>query len=217
MSDRQKYRVSGYEPVGDPGTVVFTFEPNGLQYERGQGGVPRRVPQFIVSVRRRPDGLDFDWSGSPDNPGPAVDEIQRDIGTRMQERVVWIDRVNELVGIVERWARALGWSTRRVEKKLDDARVVTHRVPALLMQEETCKIILEPVGRSVPGAEGLVDLYLLPGYDDIASLYFYDGRWNLHYLLPDQKAVASPREAAALPLNQESLGQVLTEMKQHAT
>ena len=31
------------------------------------------------------------------------------------------------------------------------------------------------------GAEGLVDLYMLPAYDDIAMLFFFDDRWHLHY------------------------------------
>ena len=36
-------------------------------------------------------------------------------------------------------------------------------------------ILLEPVA---PGTEGVVDLYLMPGYDDIASLYHYSNRWK---------------------------------------
>lgn len=212
----QKYLVNSYEPAAAPGTVIFTFVPRGRQHERGQGGIPRRVPQFTVSVRHGLNGLEFDWTGTPDQPGSTGEEIQREIGIRMQERATWMTRVNELVGNVERWARELGWSTKRIEKKLDDARVGMHRVPALLMQEDTCRIILEPVGLSVPGAEGLVDLYLLPGYDDIASLYFYDGRWNIHYIFPNQKGVATPRDAAALHLEKSSLEQVLAELKQNA-
>ncbi len=47
--------------------------------------------------------------------------------------------------------------------------------PALLMQEgPSAGLILEPIARSAPGADGVVDLYLLPAYDDIASLYFYN-------------------------------------------
>ena len=135
----------------------------------------------------------------------------------MQERVVWIDRMRELVERVDQWAKEFGWSTRRLEKKLDDARVGSHRVPALIMQADTCRIMLEPVGRSAPGAEGVVDLYLMPAYDDIASIYHYEGRWNLHYMFPGLKPVASIREAESMPLSKESLGRVLTELKQNAS
>ena len=214
MPEQQKYVVSGYEAEAG-GPVVFTFVPKGLQHERGQGGVPKRVPQYIVAVQGTPGNLDFDWSGSPDHPDSARAEIQAEITVRMRERFAWIARVTELVADVEQWARELGWSTKRVEKKLDDARVGTHRVPALLMQADTCRLILEPVGRSAPGTEGVVDLYLMPAYDDIASIYHYGGRWNLHYVFPDQTPVATVREAKALPLSKETLERVLEEMRQN--
>jgi hypothetical protein len=215
MPEQHKYMVSGYEPNAG-GPVVFTFVPRGPRDERGEGGIPKRVPQYIVAVRGTPDNLEFDWSGSPDNPGSAGAEIQAEIGARMEERFTWIDRVTQLVKDVEQWAREMGWATKRVEKKLDDARVGTHRLPALLMQADTCRIILEPVGRSAPGTDGVVDLYLMPAYDDIASIYHYGGRWNLHYVLPGRRAVATVREAEALPLSKETLERVLDEMKQHA-
>ena len=215
MSDRQKYMVNGYQPPeGD--AVVFTYVPRGLQHARGAGGAPKRVPQYIVAVPAASQELTFDWSGSQDDPGAARAEIEEDIATRMRERSAWIGRVSELMNAVEHWVRELGWSTKRVEKKLDDARVGTHRVPALLMQAETCRIILEPVGRSAPGTEGVVDLYLMPAYDDIASIYYYSGRWNLHYVFPGSRPVATVREADAIPLSKEAMERVLAEMKRHA-
>ncbi len=215
MSDQQKYMVNAYE-LEPEGAIVFTFVPKGLQAARGPNGAPKRVPQYRVAVGRTPDNLIFDWSGSPDNPGLAEDEIKADITVRMKERDAWIERVNKLVTEVEQWAKELGWATKRVVKKLDDVRVGMHRVPALLMQAETCQIILEPVGRSTPGSDGVADLYLMPAYDDIASLYHYDGRWNLHYVFPGQKHVATPREAEAQLLSKESLESVLEDMKEHA-
>jgi hypothetical protein len=143
-------------------------------------------------------------------------EMTQGATERNQARSAWVDRVNALVDQVERWAKELNWSTRRVEKKLDDSFIGEHRVPALLMQEDTCRILLEPVGRSTAGAEGIVDLYLLPAYDDIATLYYYEDRWNLHYVFPNTKPVASVREAEAMPLTKDALDKVLAEMRQGA-
>ena len=154
---------------------------------------PTRVPQFVAKVSQGASELVFDWSGTPDDPGPAQEEIQAEIADRMKDRLVWLDRVDSLVNQVERWAREMNWSSRRVEKKLDDARIGTHRVPSLIMQEDTCRVLLEPVGRSAPGADGVVDLYLMPAYDDIASLYYYSDRWNLHYVFVGAKPVATVR------------------------
>jgi hypothetical protein len=213
---QQRYMVGVFEPAEAGGAYLFTFVPNGLMQVRGPNGASKRVPQFTVAVREEAGGLAFDWGGTSDDPGAAKEEMQAEIAARMKDRTIWIERVSSLVGQVEQWAKELNWSTRRVEKKLDDDRVGKHRVPALLMQEDTCRVLLEPVGRSSLGSEGVVDLYLMPAYDDIASLYFYGNRWNLHYLFPGDRPGAAVREAEAMPVSKETLEKVLTEMRQNA-
>ena len=220
MSDQidlnRRYMISVYQPGESEGTLVFSFSPRGLMQERGSGGSPKRVPRFIVTVRQERSGLVFDWSGTQDDPGVDREEMQAKIIARPKDRAVWIDRVTALVGQVEQWAKELGWSTRRVEKSLDDAWVGKHVVPALLMQEDTHRVLLEPVGRSSPGSEGVVDLYLMPAYDDIASIYYYGDQWNLHYMVPGSTPVATAREAEAVPLSKQSLEKVLAALKRHA-
>src|SRR6202022_2768927 len=132
-------------------------------------------------------------------PGAAKPELEREAQQRVNARNAWLGVVSDLVARVEQWGQEFGWATRRIEKRLEDSQIGKHQVPALLMQEGTCRVLLEPVGRSAPGAEGVVDLYLMPAYDDIASLYFYGNRWNLHYLLPGGPARATVREASAVP------------------
>jgi hypothetical protein len=102
-----------------------------------------------------------------------------------------------------------------LDKQLDDIWIGKHQAPALLMQEDTCKILLEPVGRSTTGAEGVVDLYQMPAYDDVARIYYYDGRWNLHHPYPGAKPVPV-READATPLSKQSFERVLADLRQHA-
>ena len=57
----------------------------------------------------------------------------------------------------------------------------------------------------------------MPAYDDIASLYYYDNRWNLHYNMDrgSYGAVSKPT-AEAIPLTKETLEKVLAEMRQNA-
>ena len=169
-----------------------------------------------MPVRGSGETIAFDWGGTPDDPGTAKAELEREARQRVDARDAWIARVSALVGQVEGWGKELGWATRRIEKKLDDSRIGKHRVPALLLQEDTCRGLLEPVGRSAPGAEGVVDLYLMPAYDDIATLLFYENQWNLHYLFPDRPATAPAGEAPGIPLSKEALQRVLGEMKRHA-
>ncbi len=208
--------ISVFRPNGTDSTLIFSFGPKGLMHERGSGASPKRVPRFIVTIRSGANGLDFDWTGSQDDPGADRGEMEAEIAVRMKARSIWIDRVRALVAQVEQWAKELGWSTRRVEKELDDSWIGKHDVQALLMQEDTCRILLEPVGRATPGTEGVVDLYLMPAYDDIASLYYYGDRWNVHYAFAGATPVATVREAESMPLSKQTLDKVLVELRKHA-
>lgn len=213
---KQRYSVDIHEPKDAAGTLVFTFVPQGPAQRANSVSPSTRVPEFVVAVRQEADQSILDWTGTPDDPGAAKEEIETDVLARMSDRTAWIGRVGSLVEQLQQWAGELGWSSRRVEKTLADARTGEHRVPALLMQEDTCRILLEPVGRAAPGADGVVDLYLMPAYDDIASLYYNQNRWNLHYMFPGAGTIAAPREFSAIPLTKDVFESVISQMKQHA-
>jgi len=140
--------------------------------------------------------------GRADDPGMLRDE--------------WLNRLAALTSMVKDWAEALDWSTRQIVKKMQDSRLGPYEAPALLMQKETTRVLLDPVARFTPGADGVVDLYLMPAYDDIASLYFVDGEWRLHYMYPGTPTVGTIRQADSCPLSKDSIGQVLNEMSTHA-
>ncbi len=99
---------------------------------------------------------------------------------------------------------------------MKDSVLGQYKAPAMLLQRETVEVILDPVGRFAPGTDGVVDLYLLPAYDDIASLYFVDGAWRLHYAFRSTAAVARIKNAEAMMLDEASLNRVLNEIAAHA-
>jgi len=143
-------------------------------------------------------------------------DLERDARNRVQLLHAWLDILGQLVHAVSNWAEELDWSTREIEKPMEDSEIGNYKAPALLLQDETTKALLEPVARSSPDSEGLVDLYLMPGYDDIASVYYYNNRWNLHHRTPDEPGRASSRDADAKPLTKASFRKALDEMKKHA-
>ena len=57
----------------------------------------------------------------------------------------------------------------------------------------------------------------MPAYDDIASLYFVDGEWRLHYMFAGTPTVATISQAEPFPLSKDVIGQVLDEMSSHAS
>ncbi len=214
MQDTANFRVSVHEPEDAAGPLVFKFVPREAKSRNGSSALAVLALPFLVTVRQDPGGLQFDWSSSPEIQDAMRAEIEEEIAARMRERTAWIERVNDLISEVEGWAKELDWATRRVSKKLDDSRIGKHRVPALLMQADTCRVLLEPLGRSSIGTEGVVDLYLMPAYDDIARLTYDHGGWNLHYLSEIEST--SPTNPETLPFTKETFGRVIEEMRRHA-
>jgi hypothetical protein len=117
---------------------------------------------------------------------------------------------------VRGWAEPHEWVTKTYPKKLRDADEQVYEVPALFLQKGPIRVLLDPVAYDVPGAEGVVDLYLMPTYDDVASLYFEKGTWMIHYAPPDPKEPHSVIEVEALPLSEEMINQVLDSIAAHA-
>jgi hypothetical protein len=129
----------------------------------------------------------------------------------------WRDRLNVLVDEVKEWVERAGWRTRTIEKSINDRKLGKYTVPVLLMDKDTLEVALNPVSPLVPGAEGAVDLYLVPAYDDIAGLYFESGRWVVHYAFPrDPNETRSVIETEALPLSEETIVRVLSSIASHA-
>jgi hypothetical protein len=142
---------------------------------------------------------------APKNPIPDWEKLRDE----------WLIRLSALVDSVQNWVQELGWSTRRIEIQMEDSQIGTYQAPALLMQERTTRLFLEPIARFAPGTEGVVDLYRMPKYDDIASLYFSNGGWQLQYVNPDLFDKAASRDIKSKPLNQETVTEILNEMSQH--
>jgi hypothetical protein len=129
----------------------------------------------------------------------------------------WLKVLADLTAKVKTWAEELNWSTRQIAKKMKDSRLGEYEAPALLMQKETTRVLLDPIARFTPGADGVVDLYLLPAYDDIASLYLVDGEWRLHYMFSGTPTVATISQAQPCPLSKDAVGRVLDEMSMNAS
>jgi hypothetical protein len=147
------------------------------------------------------------------------DAVTRGTQTEDPEVVLahWQDRLNILLRGVKEWVERTGWRTRIIEKSINDRKLGKYTVPVLLMEKDTIEVALNPVSPLVSGAEGAVDLYLVPAYDDIASLYFKSGQWVIHYALPaDHGHEHSVTEADAMPLAEETFIRVLNSIASDA-
>jgi hypothetical protein len=207
--------ADGYHVVYTP-RASQQGRSGGLFPAIGNGGGAVQAPTPLEAVAQVTDSeVAVRWA-SAHGPEAMRDEFDRDVQSRVRLFSAWLERLLDLVRTVDAWAKELGWATRIVEKPMEDSQIGRFKVPGLLMQEGVDRILLEPIGRSAPGAEGVVDLYLMPAYDDIATLYYYEGRWNLHSASSKTGAVETVREAPSKPLSKDTFREVLDEMRQHA-
>ena len=128
-------------------------------------------------------------------------------------RAEWLNQLSALITNATTWSKELGWSTKDITVTITDALLGRYKAPALLLQLYEHKVLLEPVSHSAPGTEGVVDLYRLPQYDDIASLYLVDGKWQVHYMWPEAPVVATVRDSEPKTLEQSVFGEVLNGMR----
>lgn len=129
----------------------------------------------------------------------------------------WLERLDVLVADVQAWAAASGWRTRRIQKTVEERELGRYKVPVLLMEKNAVEVVLNPVARFVPDADGAVDLYLSPAYDDIASVYHEAGRWFVRYSDPlDPKSIGGINDTPAQPCNEATIRAILDGMAVNA-
>lgn len=127
------------------------------------------------------------------------------------------DLVADLVRQVTPWAEGAGWVTGSYPKRMRAPDRSIFEVPALYFQKGPTRLLLDPIAYDVPGADAVVDLYLMPTYDDMASLYCRDGQWSIHYVLPDQESAAAIDKVEPLPLAEGNFLRILETIATHAT
>lgn len=209
------YSVGIRDEPGAPGALRFTFMPKNLNQSLTDGGPPPTAPQYVVSVQGCGDKTQFHWI-TPEVPAAIREELEDVARSRVMAKDAWLERLRKLMERIKEWAEGLDWATKLVDKRMEDAEIGNYIAPALLIQREAVRLFLEPIARSAPRAEGVVDLYLMPSYDDIASIYYYHGRWNIHYMFQESPTIASVREAEGKPLTKEVLRDVFDEMTANA-
>ena len=134
-----------------------------------------------------------------------------------EQRDQFQKRVEALVKQVREWVEPHEWVTKPYPKKMRDVDRQVFEIPALFLQKGPTRVLLDPIAFDVPGAEGVVDLYLMPTYDDMASLYFESGRWVIHYAFPpDPRETHSVIQTEALALSEKTINRILDSIADHA-
>ncbi len=163
-----------------------------------------------------PPPLDEDdetWPGE----APAMAMSEPNASDLPAEVAGWLDDLNILVESVQEWSAVSGWRGRLTSKHMAEKGLGRYEVPVLVLDRDDAEVSLVPVARQGPGADGLVDLFRMPAYDAVASLYLEDGQWFIHYAFtPDPGEAGSEIETERLPLEEGSLNRVLDDITKAA-
>jgi hypothetical protein len=159
----------------------LSYKPRGFMQARRPSGTSKRAPEYLATAQVQRNEIRVTWDKPPSDPEATQEDFDQDVRARVEALRYWMERLTTLVHHVRDWAEELGWASRVVDKPLDDSDIGDYKAPALILQRDMTRVGLEPIGRAASGIEGYVDLYVLPAYDDIAGLFYYDNRWHLSH------------------------------------
>ena len=126
-------------------------------------------------------------------------------------------QVTSLVGRFEAALDRRQWSIHRDEKRMRDEVGEVYRVPALTLVKGATRLLLDPNGFGFPGADAGVDLYLLPPYDPVASLFLEGETWFIHSPFPSGRVeIPRPEEWPRRELSPDVIRTVLESIAGHA-
>ena len=134
-----------------------------------------------------------------------------------EQREQFRRRVEELVAQFERDVDSNEWVTRRYPKRIRDDNREVYEVPALYLQKGPVKLLLDPSGHDVVGAEAAADLYLMPAYDPTVFFFHENGRWVLYYAPSLESIEMQPVNTnECLDLTAATINQALNSIADHA-
>ncbi len=109
------------------------------------------------------------------------------------------------------------WSIRRDPKRMRDEFGNVYSVLSLTLIKGPVRLLLDPNGYDIPGADGVMDIYLLPPYDPVATLYLEHGQWFIHSPFPSAlDATDDPNNWTRSNLTKESISHTLGSIVDHA-
>lgn len=106
----------------------------------------------------------------------------------------WRDAAEQLSDQARIWAEKREWPCKRYPKQISEDLIGAYELTKLVFAVEGSQLVLSPVGRFVPGSEGMFDLAVLPDYET-AMVIRHQGKWFVQSF-PDKDVREEWTEAA---------------------
>lgn len=106
----------------------------------------------------------------------------------------WVGALERLAQEAETWSQRQDWGVKRDPKPLHEPLLGIYSAPRLLIHTVEGRLLLDPVTRFAAGAEGLVELSVMPSYDSV-RLTRANGTWDIQPDPPDEPSRPWAEEA----------------------
>ncbi len=91
-----------------------------------------------------------------------------------------------------------------------------YSVLSLTLIKGPVRLLLDPNGYDIPGADGVIGPYLLPPYNPVATLYLEGGEWFIHSPFPTAlEAIDNPTKWTRACLTKDSISNTLESIVEH--
>ncbi len=95
-----------------------------------------------------------------------------------RKRDDWLAMLRDLIDSMKSWAHQRRWLVDEHEKIIEEDRLGKYPVPTLFIQAPSGKIVVEPIGCDIIGAQGRVDIESFPSLNRML-LILVNGEWKI--------------------------------------
>jgi len=95
-----------------------------------------------------------------------------------RKRDDWLAKLRDLIDSIKSWAEQRRWLVDEHEKTIDEDHIGSYPAPTLFIQAPSGKIVVEPIGCNIIGAEGRVDIESFPSLNRLL-LILVNGQWTI--------------------------------------
>jgi len=95
-----------------------------------------------------------------------------------RKRDNWLAKLRDLMDSMRSWAEQRRWLVDEHQKVIEEDHIGRYTVPTLFIQAPNGKIVIEPIGCNIIGAQGRVDVESFPSLNRLL-LILVDGQWKV--------------------------------------
>lgn len=90
----------------------------------------------------------------------------------------WQQQLDALLGNIEAWAESRNWHVHSASTTRSEEGLGAYETRVLTIQSPEGRLIVDPIGRKIAGADGRVDVYAWPSLNRVVLLADH-GAWRI--------------------------------------